>query len=221
MLTKIFWTHPYLEQLSALITAVEGARVRVDQTIFYAESGGQESDHGTIGGISVIRAEKAGADIDYTLAENPPWRVGDAVLMVIDGRRRYRLMRLHFAAELVLEIIMRDFADKTIEKIGAHIGENKARIDFYFPVNIADIFPQLQAQVEAIIANDLPIISDFADRKQGWRYWAIEGFAQVPCGGTHLRRTSEIGKIAFKRKNIGKNKERIEIYLHNPDLELI
>ena len=44
------------------------------------------------------------------------------------------------------------------------------------------------------------------------RYWEIEGFARVPCGGTHLKRTGEVGNIALKRKNIGKGKERIEVY---------
>ncbi len=45
------------------------------------------------------------------------------------------------------------------------------------------------------------------------RYWEIAGFARVGCGGTHLRRTGEVGEMTLKRNNIGKGKERIEIYL--------
>ena len=46
------------------------------------------------------------------------------------------------------------------------------------------------------------------------RYWEVAGFAQVPCGGTHLKTTGEVGELAMKRKNIGQGKERIEIYLY-------
>lgn len=55
-------------------------------------------------------------------------------------------------------------------------------------------------------------ISDFADKGAEQRYWEITGFAKVPCGGTHIRHTGEVGKISLKRKNIGKGKERIEIF---------
>jgi Ser-tRNA(Ala) deacylase AlaX len=57
------------------------------------------------------------------------------------------------------------------------------------------------------------IISAFSDEEKEERYWEIRGFARVPCGGAHLRRTGEIGEIELKRKNPGKGKERIEIYL--------
>jgi len=45
------------------------------------------------------------------------------------------------------------------------------------------------------------------------RYWEIENFSKVACGGTHIKKTGEIGQITLKRNNIGKGKERIEIVL--------
>ncbi|CZO41432.1 alanyl-tRNA synthetase [Legionella pneumophila] len=45
------------------------------------------------------------------------------------------------------------------------------------------------------------------------RYWEIEGFSKVSCGGTHVKSTAEVGYITLKRSNVGKGKERIEIYL--------
>ena len=51
------------------------------------------------------------------------------------------------------------------------------------------------------------------DEQDEQRCWEVEGFARVPCGGTHLRRTGEVGVIDLKRKNIGHGKERIEIYV--------
>ena len=57
------------------------------------------------------------------------------------------------------------------------------------------------------------ITSAFSDESNEIRYWEIEGFAKIPCGGTHIKRTSEIGAIRLKRNNIGGGKERIEILL--------
>jgi Ser-tRNA(Ala) deacylase AlaX len=48
------------------------------------------------------------------------------------------------------------------------------------------------------------------------RSWEVEGLARVPCGGTHLRTTGEVGALALKRRNVGKGKERIEILLVEP-----
>ncbi|MDP3016040.1 MAG: alanyl-tRNA editing protein, partial [Deltaproteobacteria bacterium] len=49
MTKKIFWKDPYLTQLETYITGVKDDDITVEQTIFFAFSGGQESDHGTIG----------------------------------------------------------------------------------------------------------------------------------------------------------------------------
>jgi Ser-tRNA(Ala) deacylase AlaX len=71
----------------------------------------------------------------------------------------------------------------------------------------------LTEKANALIAADHPIRSAYSDEASQRRYWEIEGFARVPCGGTHLCRTGEIGPVALKRRNIGKGKERIEIYV--------
>ena len=53
MTTKIFWQAPYRTELETRIAGVAGNDVTIAETIFYALSGGQESDHGTIGGHTV------------------------------------------------------------------------------------------------------------------------------------------------------------------------
>ena len=213
MTHKLFWTEPYRTECDATVVSVEGARVTVDQTVFYAQSGGQESDHGSIGGRPVLEAAKAGGDIVYTLAGGHGLRVGDAVRIEIDWPRRHRLMRLHFAAELILELVCR--ARPGIEKIGAHIAADKARIDFLHPDSTAALLPQLAAGARALIEADKPIISAFSDAATGRRYWEVEGFARVPCGGTHLARSGEVGALRLKRRNPGRGKERIEIALED------
>jgi Ser-tRNA(Ala) deacylase AlaX len=190
---------------------VSGDDITVEQTIFYALAGGQESDEGTIGNHRVLQAHKAGKTIVYTLEHGHRLQAGDYVRMTIDWGRRYRLMRLHFAAEIVLELAYQNLG--AIRKIGAHIAQDKARIDFEWDANISTALPLIQDKALAIIAANHAIVSAFSDEEQEQRYWEIRGFARVPCGGTHLKRTGEVGPIALKRKNIGKGKERIEIYL--------
>ena len=120
-------------------------------------------------------------------------------MVAIDWPRRYRLMRLHFAAELVLELMHQHFP--AAEKIGADITPEKARIDFRWAGSIAEAFPLLAREVQRLVDADLPIASEFDDAAAQRRYWEIAGFARVLCGGTHPRRTSEIGGIALKRVN--------------------
>jgi len=211
MTIKRFWTEPYLTRLQTEIAEVEGDQVMLRETIFYALSGGQESDQGMIGGHPVIEASKQGQSIVYRLPADHGLTPGQVVDVVIDWQRRYRLMRLHFAAEIVLELVYRALVG--VEKVGAHIAADKARIDFAWPENVTPLLPDLAKAANELVAADLPITSDFSDRDAGRRYWEIPGFAQVPCGGTHLRRTGEIGQVMLKRRNIGKGKERIEVFL--------
>jgi Ser-tRNA(Ala) deacylase AlaX len=214
---KVFWEDPYLTEIEAIITGVNDNDISVDRTIFYAQSGGQESDHGLINNHRVIHAKKEGKEIIYSLEDDHGLQPGDKVKMTIDWERRYRLMRLHFAAEVILELVTQNL--KGIEKIGAHIAQDKARIDFQWDENISKIFPTLEKEALKVIEANQEIESAFIDEESEKRTWKVEGFSQVPCGGTHLKRTGEIGKIALKRNNIGKGKERIEIFVNDNNVQ--
>jgi Ser-tRNA(Ala) deacylase AlaX len=216
MTRKVFWEDPYLTEIETVVTSIKNNEITVDRTIFFGQSGGQESDYGLINAHRVIQVQKEGKEIIYTLEDGHGLRPGDRVKMAIDWERRYRLMRLHFAAEVILELVYQNL--KGIEKIGAHIAQDKARIDFKWDENISKIFPKLEKEALKIIETNQEIESAFSDEESEKRYWKVEGFSQVPCGGTHLKRTGEVGKIALKRNNIGKGKERIEIYINDSNI---
>ncbi len=84
--------------------------------------------------------------------------------------------------------------------------------DFTWPDNFSSYLPEFQQDANKIVAGDVAIISAFDDFENERRYWEIPGFSKVPCGGTHLKRTGEIGAIRLKRDNIGKGKQRIIIF---------
>lgn len=207
---KVFWDNPYQDTLTTRVAAVDGNRILFEETIIYSFAGGQESDKATVNGILVLDSKMEGPNIYYTLPEGHGLKIGDMVHMVIDWPRRSRLMRLHFAAELILEIVTQKYG---LEKVGAHIAEAKSRIDFKSDTNISTFFSEILAAYNEIIKNDLPIEKGFSDIQNQRRFWKIEGFAQVPCGGTHVKSTGEVGCVTLKRDRPGKSIERIEIRL--------
>lgn len=211
MTIKVFWQDPYLTELETTVKTVDGNQITIAETIFYAFSGGQESDYGTIGGYPVLEARKENKEIYYTLENNHHLKRGDNIKVIIDWLRRYRLMRLHFAAELVLEVVCHKFPK--IIKVGAHIAQNKARIDFEWDQKISPYLAEIQQAVQNIINANQEIMSRFSDEANERRYWKIKEFAEVPCGGTHIKTTGEVGVVKLKRENPGKGRERIEIYI--------
>lgn len=207
---KVFWDNPYQDTLITQIISVENNQVLFEETIVYSFSGGQESDTAYVNGIPILDSKMEKNLVYYTLPEGHGLSPGDKVTMTIDWPRRHKLMRLHFAAELVLEIVTQHFH---LEKTGAHISETKARIDFIYNDDISSLFDFILTEYNKIINNDRKIETGFSDIENQRRFWKIEGFAQVPCGGTHVKSTAEVGLITLKRSRSGKSIERIEIKL--------
>lgn len=207
---KVFWDNPYQTSLMTTVSSVNDNRILFNETIAFSFSGGQESDKAYINDLPVLSSEIEGNLIYYILPHGHGLVACDTVCMTIDWSRRFKLMRLHFAAELILELVVRELG---VEKIGAHISEHKARIDFVYERNISCIFENILSQYNEIIAADKPIQTGFSDVENQRRYWEIAGFSKVPCGGTHVKSTAEVGHVTLKRVNVGGGKERIEIKL--------
>lgn len=207
---KVFWDDPYRQSLITTVAQVKGNEVLFEETIAYSFSGGQESDKALINNLPVLDSRKEETLIYYTLPVGHNLTVGDKVTMTIDWQRRYKLMRLHFAAELILEIVTQKFQ---LEKVGAHIAQHKARIDFIYPQHISCLFDVILEEYNRIILADKPILTGFSDIPNQRRFWKIDGFAEVPCGGTHVKSTQEVGFVRLKRSRSGKGIERIEIHL--------
>lgn len=229
---KVFWDDPYLARLETTVLSVINDEVVFAETIVFAESGGQESDRGTVNGIPISssRLDKDTRFIVYTLPINHGLSQGDTVTMEIDWTRRNRLMRLHFACELVLVILNRYFCEKAdtdeltpeeidtkILKRGAHMSEDQARIDFQYEGDISEFISLITSSFKRIIDEDHPIEKGFLDKETEKRYWYIKGLAMVPCGGTHVRSTKEVGYVSLRRKRPNKGIERLYITLDNEE----
>ena len=216
---KLFWEDPYLTECTAIVTEINDNKVKVDRTVFYAFSGGQLSDEGTIGGIKVVEAVKQGdkediIDIEYTLEECPHFKLGDKVEIKIDAKRREKLRKLHSAAHLVYYFVIEKLGKVKIN--GSEIQVEKARMDFGYEDSIVEKIQEIERAVnEFILENHEFVMKDDPD-KVHLKWWTCDEW-KMPCGGTHVKNTSEIGPLQLSRKNKGKGRERIEIFLKQPD----
>ncbi len=119
-------------------------------------------------------------------------------------------MRLHSAQHIVAEIVMQNY--KEAKDAGGGISSNKARIDFS-GIKFSEILNDMEIKVNKFISENHTIKLYGEENDETRRLWEIEGFAKIGCGGTHVKNTSEIGRITLKRKSGGANIDRLEIYL--------
>jgi Ser-tRNA(Ala) deacylase AlaX len=119
-------------------------------------------------------------------------------------------MKLHAATHVVFSLFSEKTGVKTL--IGSNITSEKGRVDFEYPESVAMLLPEIEEKSNELFSKDIEIRT-YADEKDPQRRLWQCGNILYPCGGTHPKSTKEIGKITLKRKNIGKGKERIEVYL--------
>ncbi|MDR0642393.1 MAG: alanyl-tRNA editing protein [Treponema sp.] len=211
MSIKLFWEDTYRAQNEAVVTSIDGDVVTVDKTVAFAYPGGQVFDTGTLGGFPILNARYENRELYYTLPAGHTLNKGDAVTVIIDWDRRYALMKLHFVTELLLVVLGKNYGRHKITQ--ADILPDKAIVGFDWNIDIAGTFPTLNEELKKLIADDIPIISAYQDRENEKRYWEIPGLAKVPCGGTHLKRTGEIGPFVLKKIPAEKGKAALEIEL--------
>lgn len=237
-MTKIlFLDEPYRKSASATVVGHtdEGGLI-LDRTIFYARGGGQPGDSGVLdwdgGRIPVATAVKGheGAIILVPAepASLPP--VGAEVNQKLDWDRRLGHMRIHTALHLLSVVI-------PLPVTGGAIAADKGRLDFDMPEAPEDK-AILEGQLNALITRDLPVTQTWiTDAELAANPGLIktmsvqppmgaghvrlvrigEGDKQIdlqPCGGTHVSRTGEIGKVAIgKIEKKGRQNRRVTIAL--------
>lgn len=208
---KLFYD-PYLTECKSVVNKISGNKVWLEQSCFFAFSGGQASDSGTIGEILVQEAIKDGDEIYYILEKEPDFKKGDTVKVRIDKERRSRLMRLHSSAHIVWHFLFNKIGRQKL--IGSNMHPDKARLDIIFERPLTEIIAGLEKQVNDFISESHTIQTYPSKENPEKRLWKCDGIdLEMPCGGTHPKSTQEIGPVKLRRKNIGAGKERIEITL--------
>ncbi len=231
----------YLSTVEAVVTAIrEDGGIELDQTCFYATSGGQPGDSGFFeradGGRIEIATTRHGETKDiifHVPAEaQPAPLVGEKLVLHVDWARRYRLMRMHTACHLLSVVCPYPIT-------GAAVGEDESRVDFDMVETIDK--DTVTADMMALVAANHPVYLQWITDEELVANPGIVksknvrppvGLGRVslvcigenalidsqPCGGTHVSETQEVGAIFIaKIEKKGKENRRFRIRFGTPE----
>jgi misacylated tRNA(Ala) deacylase len=230
MTSLLYQTDSYLKEFDARVAGVsaEPRGLILDQTAFYPGGGGQPADAGSINGMSVTRVRKADGRILHVLEGELP-AVGEAIHGVIDWDRRYQLMRTHTAMHVLCGVVFRDYGALVT---GGEREPLRGRMDFEFErleralvstienaVNL-EIRAGREVRVKILPREEAFKIPDLIRTKinllppdiKEVRTVEIVGLDLQADGGTHVRNTSEVGRIrVLDYKSKGASNKRIYV----------
>ena len=211
----LYVENAYTENFEAKVVATNGDRVILDATAFYPRGGGQVGDTGEVDGLRVIDTLRDVAAVVHLLEKSSPFHAGQIVHAKIDWERRYKIMRLHSASHIVQYVIEEILGVDCKPTSPGLVDDLKDRTDYSFSDKLEPRkLSEIEARTNEIIQMGYEIqrYSDPNDPVR--RYWRIDPFRPMLCGGTHPRNTREIGRISLRKgKKPGKGKERIETIL--------
>jgi misacylated tRNA(Ala) deacylase len=232
----LFRDDSYLKDCDARVVAInDRGGIVLDRTVFYATSGGQPGDSGTITTHdgrririeTAVYTDPAKSEIAHVpVAGAPALNVGDAVSAAIDWDKRHARMRMHTALHLLSAVL-------PYAVTGGSVGDSESRLDFDIPEAGLDK-DEITARVNQMIATNAPVTSRWIDDAEleanpglvktmsvkppmgtgKVRLIEIEGLDLQPCGGTHVRTTGEIGMVRVTQiEKKGKQNRRVRLAL--------
>ena len=228
----LFRADAYARTCQARVTAVNGrGGITLDRTVFYPAGGGQPGDSGVLrwdGGTAAIattvKGEAAGEIVHVPAEGSALPGPGAAVAAELDWDRRHRLMRMHSCLHLLSAVL-----DYPVT--GGQVGADKGRLDFDIPEGGLGK-EAITAELNRLIETDTPVdeqwITDDELAAQPElvktmsvkppsgagkvRLVRIAGLDLQPCGGTHVARTGEIGRVhVSKIEKKGRQNRRVSV----------
>ncbi|MDD9958767.1 MAG: alanyl-tRNA editing protein [Gammaproteobacteria bacterium] len=232
MTKEIFRADAYAQSCTARVMESDERGVILDQTVFYAEGGGQPGDIGTISGadgstVNVIGTykDRDGRGILHVLAdgESAP-AAGSEVTAEIDWDRRYKHMRMHSCLHLLCSLVDGgvtggsisveksrldfDLQDVTLDKEALTDGLNKL-VEENYPLSASWITDE-EMEAQQDLVRTMSVKPPTGSGRV--RLMHIEGVDLQPCGGTHVKASGEIGAVRVSKiENKGAHNRRVNI----------
>ncbi|MGB9906676.1 MAG: alanyl-tRNA editing protein [Candidatus Saccharicenans sp.] len=209
---KLYFQDAYLQEFTARVLAREIREgfpvVVLDRTAFYPESGGQPHDLGWLNEVRVIRVEEENGLILHFLETE---LAGQEVLGRIDWPRRFDHMQQHTGQH----ILSQAFYELTRgETLSFHLGQEESTVEIGLPAIKDETLTRVEELANRVIFFDLEVKTYFLPeeelssiplrkppKKAGLiRVVEVNGFDYSACGGTHCRRTGEVGLIKILKQ---------------------
>ncbi len=218
--TGILYFDDYLDlEFKAIVLEAVDGYVILDSSAFYPTSGGQLHDTGTLVGPTTIEvAEVFKQDhliVHRVSGDLTGWVSGIEVSGHVDETRRRQLAQHHTSTHMI-NGVARKILGNHIWQAGAEKTEEKGRLDItHYKTLDADELDQIEREVNGIVTASIPVESmllprDEAENRFGFRLYQggavpgetlrvirIDDLDTEACGGTHLRNTSEAGRITI------------------------
>jgi len=222
----------YQRIFKAKVLSHRGGEIVLDQTLFHPQTGGVANDTGKIRVMGLeyevedVKLDRESGDIIHVLNVEPKVEVGMEVEGEINWDRRYRLMKLHTAAHILVAVMYNNYHALVT---GGQVDEDEAKMDFNIPSMSREIFEEAIKLVNEAVKKALPVKIYFLKREEALkipgivklaermppeldvlRIVEIEGLDVQADGGPHVKNTIEIGGVKLvKVQNKGKDKRRI------------
>ncbi|MDE0630103.1 MAG: DHHA1 domain-containing protein [Caldilineaceae bacterium] len=221
---KLYYEDAYLTRFSAQVmerlTHEEQPAVRLSRSAFYPTSGGQPHDTGGLDGTAVVDVQ-VGADgaVLHLLTEPLPDGT-ESVRGEIDWTRRYDHMQQHSGQHLLSQVFYRRLG---LETVSVHFGDALNTVDLNGPPLSAAQLADVETAANGMVWKNRPIRAYWVDEEErakvplrrapavagATRIVEIDKFDWSACGGTHVRRTGEIGLISLVRVEKHRGRSRV------------
>lgn len=204
---RLYFEDAYLKEFEAAVVEKRdlGGKpaVVLDQTCFYPESGGQPSDRGTVDGVSVVHVLEEDTEIIHVLDKE---LTAPRIKGVIDWKRRFDHMQQHSGQHILSQSFVELLDGETLS---FHLGEEASTLEIGLKEISEREAERVESRANEIVFEDREIKTCFVPdekistvplrrppKKEGViRVVEVSGFDYSACGGTHCRRTGEIGLI--------------------------
>lgn len=228
---RLYFDDPYRTEFEAEVlerlTHEKLPVLVLDQTCFYPESGGQPADRGTINGIEVIHVLEEGDRILHILKSEVS---SEEVIGRIDLQRRFDHMQQHAGQHILSQSFYELFQAETLS---FHLGEEISTVEIDLSKIREEEVEKVEKRANAIVFEDREIKSYFIDddqvekiplrrppKKKGiLRIIEVADYDYSACGGTHPKRTGEVGLIKILKWERIRDNIRLEFVCGRRALE--
>ncbi len=234
MTEPLYRADAYAREAEATVLDAAHARIVLDKTLFYPQGGGQPGDKGVFAHADGRRIDILDTIYDFDRetivhipAEGAPLpAAGERVTQALDWETRYQRMRAHTALHLLSVVL-------PYPVTGGSVGDGEGRLDFDSG-DVAFAKAEIEARLNSLIASDAEVSTRWITVEElaanpalvktmmvkpptshaAVRLVEIAGLDLQPCGGTHVKRLGEIGRVEVKSiEKKGRLNRRVRIWL--------
>lgn len=209
---RLYENDPFLFETDAVLIARtptgSGEEIILNQTVFFATSGGQSHDTGSLEGARVVDVQKRGSEVIHITETPLPAGIspGSRVRAKIDVARRLDHMRQHHGQHLLSAALIREVDAQTV---AVHFGAEISTLDLNRMITDSEIARAVDL-TNSIVMDDRAVRVHYSSREELGRFKLrrepgiesenlriieVEGFDMTPCSGTHPLRTGQVGPV--------------------------